>query len=50
MADEKQKKELANAGSQNIQQEDAAMKNLALFFAEELFPLLNIKGKSCIWN
>ena len=36
---------MANVGSQNIQQEDAAMKTLALFFAEELFPLLNIKGK-----
>lgn len=45
MADEKQKKELANAGSQNAQHEDAAMKTLALFFAEELFPLLDIKGK-----
>ena len=39
MADEKQKKDMANVGSQNIQQEDAAMKTLALFFAEELFPL-----------
>ena len=45
MADEKQKKELANAGSQNAQHENAAMKTLALFFAEQLFPLLDIKGK-----
>ena len=45
MTDEKQKKDQANVGSQNTQQEDAAMKTLALFFAEELFPLLNIKGK-----
>ena len=45
MADKKQKKDLANVGSQNTQQEDAAMKTLALFFAEELFPLVNIKGK-----
>ncbi len=45
MTDEKQKKDLANVGCQNTQQEDAAMKTLALFFAEELFPLLNIKGK-----
>ena len=45
MTDEKQKKDLANVGSQNMQQEDAAMKTLALFFAEELFPLLNMKGK-----
>ena len=44
MADKKQKKDLANVGSQNTQQEDAAMKTLALFFAEELFPLVNIKG------
>ena len=43
--DKKQKKDLANVGSQNTQQEDAAMKTLALFFAEELFPLVNIKGK-----
>ena len=45
MADEKQKKELANVRGQNAQHEDAAMKTLALFFAEELFPLLDIKGK-----
>lgn len=45
MVDKKQKKDLANVGSQNTQQEDVAMKTLALFFAEELFPLVNIKGK-----
>lgn len=45
MVDKKEKQEITDVEIRNSQHEDAAMKTLALFFAEELFPLFHIPGK-----
>lgn len=45
MVDKKEKQEITDVEIRNSQHEDAAMKTLALFFAEELLPLFHIPGK-----